>query len=149
MDDNDDYELYEVEFTRSIAIVNGVPNDSCITAFTEGDCWALAIVLSEMTSWPCVCIGVTDAYASDEWGHVMVLMPDGMLLDITGPRHPDEVDEIWGSGQWERGIASIKDDMFDTSLIFCADWDVVRNVASVLLWNLQQRSPVQASTLVV
>lgn len=145
----EEYEPYEVEFTRGIDITDGAPNLACVSAFTEGDCWALAIELSLATGWPCVCVGITDAYGGDEWGHVMVRMPDGMLLDINGPHTPESVNLTWGTGHWERDIAAIKEDVDGGPLTFCESWDVVRNVASVLLWNLQQRSPVQAASLVV
>jgi hypothetical protein len=141
--------MFEEEYTRGIEMINGVPNSACIDAFTQGDCWALAIELSFMTGWPCVCIGTTDAYAGDEWAHVMVRMPDGMLLDIEGRHDREQVNETWGDGHWERSAGEIKEDVGEVMLTYCADWDVVRNVASVLLWDLQQRSPVQACSLVV
>ena len=56
---------------------NGEPTDAGIEAFTEGDCWILAIHLSRLTGWP--------VYTVDHDRHWVVRVPgEDRYLDITG-----------------------------------------------------------------
>lgn len=60
---------------------NGAPTEAAITAFTEGDCWILALCLYDLTGWP---VYVIDA-GEREGIHWVVRVPDkDCYLDITG-----------------------------------------------------------------
>ncbi|HEY5990612.1 MAG TPA: hypothetical protein VIV12_30100 [Streptosporangiaceae bacterium] len=71
------------------------------TAFTEGHCHSLALALHEKTGWPL--IGGVDR--GPEYGsgrvpdHVVVQVPDGRLLDITGLHTVEDFEEEWGTVQ--------------------------------------------------
>jgi hypothetical protein len=60
-----------------------------IVQYTKGDCWHLAMKISELTGWPCVELD-PDMYWDQ---HVLVQMPDGMLLDITGIQSPERYED--------------------------------------------------------
>lgn len=85
--------MYEITDVR---IIDGVASADAVTAFTEGDCWALAIAVHKMTGWPLVLAGTDSASDLDGYSHVMVRMPDGLLLDITGASTVEEVEATWG-----------------------------------------------------
>src|SRR6478609_5507007 len=50
-----------------------------VQAYTEGDCWILAYALHELTSLPLALTGT-----ALDWDHVMLALPNGEFLDITG-----------------------------------------------------------------
>jgi hypothetical protein len=56
---------------------NGAPTEAGIVAFTEGDCWILAIHLHLLTDWP--------VYVVDDGAHWVVKVPgEDLYLDVTG-----------------------------------------------------------------
>lgn len=58
---------------------NGEPTKAGVVAFTEGDCWILAIHLSRRTGWPVYVVG--------DNRHWVVRVPgEDRYLDITGVR---------------------------------------------------------------
>lgn len=65
-----------------------------IRAFTQGDCWALALALHEATGWQLVAIGYSDEWAQPleyrSWEHVGVRRADGKVVDITGVHEEPE-----------------------------------------------------------
>ena len=68
-----------------------------IEAFTEGDCWLLALGLARRTCWPMVFINDWSGVEEDEWCHVLVKHPDGEWIDIHGKNHPYDVKSHWRS----------------------------------------------------
>lgn len=125
---------------------DGTPSEGAVEAFTNGDCWALAIEIASMTDWDLVTLGATMDH-DDEWAHCAVLTPEGYVLDIEGLHHPEAALAQWGGELIDTEVSIIKDQI-DCGTQYVS-WDTVRNVAIVLLWNLQLYSPVQASALVV
>lgn len=81
------------------------PNERTVEAYTEGDCWHLALVIHRRTGWPMV-FARPMARSSDPlyWEHAAILMPDGRVLDIMGTH----VLESWAE-QWGRGITIVGD----------------------------------------
>lgn len=65
-----------------------------IYAFTEGDCWALALSLNRMTGWPLIFLG------REEWVHVLVKTPNGKWLDIHGENTPKQIRKYWCEDDW-------------------------------------------------
>lgn len=69
--------------------------------FTRGQCHALALGIHELTGWAIVgaeWYGECDCCGVDLPNHVAILMPDGRVLDCTGPMpaRPDpEGDQRW------------------------------------------------------
>lgn len=53
--------------------------DDKVRQYTEGDCWHLAMKISELTGWDVMEV------APDEFDqHVLVQLPDKQLLDVNG-----------------------------------------------------------------
>lgn len=69
------------------------PTEHTVEAFTEGDCWLLAIVLSKRTGWPIVIMHVLDE--PGWWRHVAVQHPSGKILDIEGLQSEDDFFDRW------------------------------------------------------
>lgn len=69
-----------------------------IEAFTEGDCWALALSVNKLTNWPLIFI--TEGAEAEDWLHVLVKMPNGKWLDIHGANTPKQVRKYWKSENW-------------------------------------------------
>lgn len=68
------------------------PAYSTFVAYTEGDCWNLALAIHKLTGLPII----TTAFGVREnWEHVAVLK-DGLVLDIAGLRPLEEWKEEWG-----------------------------------------------------
>ncbi|WP_327359681.1 hypothetical protein [Streptomyces sp. NBC_01304] len=110
-------ELFGLPEDRPVAVLgaNGAQydvnpgriNDTARTAFTRGQCHALARALSDQTGWPTAAVIEPDcSYDYDACGagiqladgvcicqlvHVMAVRPDGMLVDIDGLTAPEEV----------------------------------------------------------
>ncbi|AXI91372.1 hypothetical protein SAM9427_37025 (plasmid) [Streptomyces sp. ETH9427] len=89
------------------SLITGQLDDHARKAFTRGQCHALARALAEVTGWPmavlitpdCVydpdeCSADDDAYAglcACRFHHVVVVRPDGALVDAYGAHQPDAV----------------------------------------------------------
>lgn len=90
---------------------NGAPTISAIEAFTEGDCWILAITLHRMTGWP--------VYLLDHHCHWVVRAPGrDRYLDITGVRTRKNLLNAWDSRSLTRADRSpfwcyAQDDVFE------------------------------------
>jgi len=68
--------------------------DSVEDVFTYGYCHALALALHAKTGWAIVGLyNPRDGYAD----HFLVKRPDGMLVDVKGERHEEDVLSDWGS----------------------------------------------------
>lgn len=84
-----------------ITLTLGVIDDEADWVYTNGQCLALAVAMSEQTGWPVVLRAFTDGdgYEDDEpvrytnLRHAYVQQPDGSLLDIRGEHDPIIVDE--------------------------------------------------------
>lgn len=61
-----------------------------VEAFTEGDCWFLAIKLNTLTGLGIITASAADDY-DDSWYHAANILPDGTVIDIAG---------IWSAKAW-------------------------------------------------
>lgn len=70
------------------------PTEYEIEAYTHGDCWYLAKVLSEMSNKPMI----TVEYGRDhgDWFHVGLLVDKRTVLDIKGLYSRDDWHDEWG-----------------------------------------------------
>jgi hypothetical protein len=70
-------------------------------AFTNGDCWALALAVRQLTGLPLVFSSPDpDGYDEDPeflWDHVAVTLPDGTVLDVDGIEERERWADSWGS----------------------------------------------------
>lgn len=78
------------------AVTVGTVDTDAVTAYTNGQCHALALALAERTGWPLVAIGHPEPCHMDDCPvgadgmcdcqieHVAVQRPDGSILDIEG-----------------------------------------------------------------
>lgn len=70
--------------------------DEIISRYTESQCWALALELNALTSFPFVFLVGVDIEPEDEfpewasWAHALVETPDGRWLDILGQWDPTD-----------------------------------------------------------
>ena len=79
----------------------GMPPE-VIEAFTCGDCWALAIEIGRLSAWTVVTIAHKGE--PDEWRHVAVRTPEGMILDVQGAWELSEWGKFWSyavGDSWE------------------------------------------------
>lgn len=70
----------------------GVIDDQARIVFGRGHCHSLALAIHELTGWPLA--GMYDFHGT--LSHVLVWMPDGMLLDVNGVRTEEEVNTTLG-----------------------------------------------------
>lgn len=77
-----------IMFTPDIAKFDFSPE--AVEAFTEGDCWLLAIKLNALTGLGIITASASDA-CDDSWYHAANLLPDGTVIDIAG---------IWSAKEW-------------------------------------------------
>lgn len=80
-------------------------SDEAITAFTEGDCWALALSINKRTGWPIIFLCDEsfldgDEVPEDYWMHVLVKHPSGKWLDVHGLNTPKQMRKYWCTGTW-------------------------------------------------
>jgi hypothetical protein len=111
--------------------------------YTEGDCWALAIAVSELTGLPMLGVGYADENGVDPneryWCHVVVKVDDDTVLDIRGLRTPDEVfDEFtkFGGVLYPMARENLQDSLDDVGtygFIFCDSWKTVTADAEKLV----------------
>ena len=90
-----------------------------ITAFTEGDCWALALSVNKLTGWPLVflCDESGDGeHPAGYWMHVMVKHPKGKWLDAHGLNTPKQIRKYW----YTNSVYVTEDRVEAMSII---DWD--------------------------
>jgi hypothetical protein len=76
------------------------PNSGTVKAYTEGDCWLLALELRRLTGFPMVFSVWTEDHSEiDEWDwdHVAVRLPDGRVMDVTGVKDEDVFRLEWRS----------------------------------------------------
>lgn len=111
--------------------------------YTEGDCWALAVAVQEMTGLPMFAVGYTgdaDQSPADRyWCHVVVQVDDRRVLDVRGLRESDEaISEYLKSHgvlwpitqddlQWEI------DDAAQSGFSHCDSWEQIREDAAILV----------------
>ncbi|WP_167163101.1 hypothetical protein [Streptomyces sp. MBT27] len=87
-------------------VTPGLIDDAARRAFTEGQCHALALALTEMTGWPATALLTVECSALDEMcsdagveddtcpcriGHIVVTRPDGAHIDIDGAHAPGTI----------------------------------------------------------
>lgn len=120
-----------------VTIRGGVPSADAITVFTDGDCWALAVAIHDLTGWPLVAAGVgPDA---DWWDHVLVETPNGKLMDIHGEQDRSTVRAEWGRlGPVTREQA--QGDCLDKNQLSFVSNEVARAIARALVshWKTRQ-----------
>uniref|UniRef100_UPI003F49A359 hypothetical protein n=1 Tax=Streptomyces sp. CA-136453 TaxID=3240050 RepID=UPI003F49A359 len=88
------------------SVTPGRIDDAARRAFTEGQCHALALALTEVTGWPATALLTLECSALDEMcaetgptddecpcriGHIVVTRPDGAHVDIDGAHAPGTV----------------------------------------------------------
>lgn len=111
--------------------------------YTQGDCWALAIAVSEMTGLPLLGVGYNDERgfpSSDRyWCHVVVGLGDGTVLDVRGVRDPEEVFEEFTNFGGEL-FPMVKSDLQDAveevgthGFIHTDSWETVQSDAEKLV----------------
>ena len=114
-----------------------------IRHYTEGDCWALAIAVSELTGYPLYGVGYRDERGVDPneryWCHIVVQVADDAYLDVRGVRNSEEVFAEFtkfGGEMFPMVKANLQDSIDDIDLygfIFCESWDVVKADAAELV----------------
>ena len=62
-----------------------------VLRFTQGDCWMLALSISELTGWP---VMICDY-------HAVVKTPRGKLLDIQGLHKKADLEATWQGGPFD------------------------------------------------
>lgn len=107
---------------ETFTVVTGQLDDQARNAFTSGQCHAMARALSGVTGWPMAVLisdecsydpDLCDDSRDDELcacrlEHVVVVRPDGKLVDVNGAHHPGQVPGFEGKqyvalleGDWE------------------------------------------------
>ncbi len=132
------------------SVTPGLIDGAARRAFTEGQCHALALALTEMTGWPATALLTTECSALDEMctdagieddqcpcriGHIVVTRPDGAHVDIDGAHAPGIVPGCEGAP-----ALSMTDAMWaairDASTWREADLHVARTLVQPLLASL-------------
>lgn len=120
-----------------VRVRDGVPSADAITVFTEGDCWALAVAIHDLTGWPLVAAGIGDD--ADWWDHMLVETPNGKLMDIFGEKDSSVVEAEWGRlGPATRENA--QGEMLDKNQLSFVSNSVDRAIARYLVtrWETRQ-----------
>lgn len=114
-----------------------------IRHYTEGDCWALAIAVSELTGLPMRGVGYRDERGVDPneryWCHVVVQVADDQFLDVRGIRTAEEVFEEFtnfGGELYPLVKENLQDSIDDRDIfgfIFCESWEAVKADAAKLV----------------
>lgn len=79
---------------------DGEPTDACRQAYTEGDCWILAIHLARQTNWT--------LYLIEDGEHWIVKHPEkDLYLDVFGPQTRSAVLHRWGAKSLRRASRTI------------------------------------------
>lgn len=96
---------------RRFSLTAGVIDDAALTAFSEGQCHALALAVAERTGWPlaailsdeccldldcCTLESVDQGVCPCRLEHVVAVAPDGSHVDITGAHAPGTVPDYEG-----------------------------------------------------
>lgn len=109
---------------------NGEPTPAGIEAFTEGDCWILAIHLSRRTGWP--------VYTVDHDRHWVVRVPgEDRYLDVLG---------VWTRGRLLRYWDASSLTVCESVLLGYARTDVMDR-ATETFHGSHRRAPVMAKRL--
>lgn len=129
------------------------PRLDLVVRYTEGDCWALAGALHDLTGWQVVAVipDTPDAippgkFASD-WYHMAVRTPDGRILDIQGATSETAFLTRWrySTAAWQYGTApgrlvnvspaawKFESDGWNDAPVFGQGWASVRNTARKVL----------------
>jgi hypothetical protein len=121
-----------------------------VRTYTQGQCTALAIALSEQTGWPIVALACLDMYAlercapadpvsgilgsvasldlADSFVHAAVLAPDGRVLDVTGFHSMRELVSAWSDdddfelSERDGEEAELAEDRLCGPDCVCPDW---------------------------
>lgn len=81
---------FAVAVAERVAMPKTMYPHSVVRAFTEGDCWVLALAIEKMTGYPIHFLGLSKDI-DETWVHAVNLLPDGTYLDIRGIQSFDEV----------------------------------------------------------
>lgn len=76
------------------------PKPATVEAFTEGDCWALAIEIHRLTGYPII---FSSSYSRPRdvfgWDHVAVVLPDNRILDVNGVTDSEDWCLRWNTNE--------------------------------------------------
>jgi len=79
---------------------DGAPTQACVSAYTEGDCWILAIHLARQTNWT--------VYLLEDGEHWLVKNPEkDQYLDVHGLQTRSQVLTRWGAAMLRRASGTI------------------------------------------
>lgn len=81
----EELEWQESDFTDDLSVMD---------AFTNGDCWRLALSLNALAGFPILAVCSLD-HPENTWCHVFNQLPDGSLIDITGIYSEAEMLDKW------------------------------------------------------
>jgi hypothetical protein len=89
------YQMRDVQIThgRAACLTLGVIDEEARTAYTEGQCHALAMALHQVNGWTLYEVGTDGWCCPDHW---MVKTPDDLYVDIEGAHTYEEVLGAWG-----------------------------------------------------
>lgn len=60
------------------------PRPETVEAFTDGDCWRLAVEIRRLTGLPLIFANPLPEMQSDYWEHVGALLSDDTVIDVHG-----------------------------------------------------------------
>lgn len=85
-----------------------------VDAFTNGDCWRLALSLNSLAGLPIYAVCSLDC-PRDTWCHVFNQLPDGSFIDIMGIHSESEMLSKWECAVYEDnvGIAALSRENLD------------------------------------
>lgn len=112
---------------------DGAPTEACIEAFTEGDCWVLAIHLHRMTGWPIYLVDAGDHWVVRETGQ-------DRYLDVTGVYTRSQLLRRWEATSLSR---------IDEQLLEYAESDTSPESPMEAFEGSQRRAPVVARRLLM
>lgn len=113
---------------------NGEPTDYGIEVYTEGDCWALAWALHEITGLPVVLAGTRET-----WQHVFVHAGRNKYLDITGFNTRKEAvgwsydnTLVWLKKYEMESVDTYLDAIEWDNFLYLGEWDEARGMAGLI-----------------
>lgn len=149
-------EIEGTDWSGPHVVTVGVIDGDAVTAYRNGQCHALALAIAERTGWPIVAVGPgeccydedcldtedSSGLCSCQVQHLAVERPDGWLIDIEGPRPPEDfilasadpdLDEIhdlapdrleeiiWRAEAWRRPDVVVARGFVDAALVYEPD----------------------------
>src|SRR5690606_26688247 len=109
--------------------MNYTPTPEEIEAYTDGDCWHLALMMHKMTGVPVVFanpVPETDEY----WEHVGLLISPRRVLDIDGVTPLQLWREKWADEYEDKGITFIHTDTDHIKYLVSGQDRYFKNIAT-------------------